>query len=609
MRMPSNDLSGAVWRSLSRYLEARPSGTDLAFEADWLPVQREVCRTLAELGVIGIDIAANLNPDRVFESFHHFAGRMLNMQHLAIYRLAAERGELHQVFARECGDTLPRIAPIPIDDPHSFCAQVARTRQAIVVDNANEQAAAAHVPGTLWMRSLLFFPLAAGDKLLGVISIQSTEPNAFGQRERFICRTLAAYGAIALENADAYRRLDEATTELDRTNRSLLAQRDELDRASRAKTALFAAASHDLRQPMQALSLLVDCLEQRNADGTRADDVTRSIRSAVQSMLELFDALMDISKFDAGVVKPQLADVNIARHLERIEADYAHQVEPDRVRFRVRPCSAIVRTDPILLHRILTNLVSNAVRYTPAGRILVGCRRCSGGIRVEVWDTGYGIPLDRLGDIFREYVRLEPAAQDVLPKSGSHVLRRQNTLGRGLGLAIVQRAAKLLDLRVNVRSVPGKGSVFSVEIPYGTMPAPAQHPAAFEGTAGQLTGRHILVIDDDQEILDAMTHLLKSWGCSVLHAKSGAHALAVLRASEPRPDAVISDFRLGNGASGLDAVAALHGEFGFLPTIFVSGDTAQQVREAVEKSGHRLLCKPVAPARLRSLLSNLLTDE
>jgi signal transduction histidine kinase/CheY-like chemotaxis protein len=604
--MTHSDEQQRIWNSLNDCLDNRDATAGVrTIQASWTGVPQELNHTLAELSVIGASIAANLSSESVFESFHQVAGRMLNMQHLAIYRLVTNRRELQQVFVREAGKPLPCVDPISMDDRHSFCAQVVRTRQEIVVDSANEASAAAHIPGTLWMASLMFFPLAAGDKLLGVISIQSTEPNAFGPREKFICRTLAAYGAIALENAEAYRRLDEATVELNRMNRSLLMQRDELDRASRAKTQLFAAASHDLRQPMQSLLLLTESLEQRINSGARADDVTRSIRSAIQAMLDMFDGLMDISKFDAGVVKPQIADVEIATYLERIRTEFSHQTDMRRVRLNVRSSSVIVRTDPILLYRILSNLVSNAVRYTTKGRILVGCRRKDKTVRVEVWDTGPGIPADKLDEIFYEFVRLtgnrhgEEAVYD--PPCRWE--------GCGLGLAIVQRAAKLMNLPISVSSRPGKGSVFAVELPYGeahrVVPAGA---AEIDAVTRQLIGRHVLIVDDEQAILDAMTHLLQSWGCAVTRACSVAEAQTAVRQSGRKLDAVISDFRLSGRETGLDAIAALHGEFGHTPAILISGDTAQQVRDAVEGAGHRLLCKPVAPARLRSLLNNLMKE-
>jgi signal transduction histidine kinase len=602
--MTHNDEQQRIWNSLNDCLDGRRVATGLQTgQTTWDSAPGEPNHTLAELSVIGASIAANLSSESVFESFHQVAGRMLNMQHLAIYRLVANRRELQQVFVREAGKPLPCMGPISMDDRHSFCAEVVRTRKEIVVDSANETSAAAHISGTLWMASLMFFPLAAGDKLLGVISIQSTEPNAFGPREKFICRTLAAYGAIALENAEAYRKLDEATVELNRMNQSLLMQRDELDRASKAKTQLFAAASHDLRQPMQSLLLLTESLEQRINSGTSADDVTRSIRSAIQAMLDMFDALMDISKFDAGVVKPQIVDVEIATYLERILTEFGHQTDSSRVRLRVRSSSAIVRTDPILLYRILSNLVSNAVRYTGRGKILVGCRRKAKAVRIEVWDTGPGIPAEKLDEIFHEFVRL-PSNRRADEAAYETPCRWE---GCGLGLAIVQRAAKLMNLPISVSSEPGRGSLFAVEIPHGeahrVVPAGS---AEIDAVSRQLIGRHVLIVDDDQDILDAMTHLLQSWGCAVTRARSVAEARAAVRKSGRKLDAVISDFRLSGRETGLDAIAALHEEFGPLPAIVISGDTAPQVRSNVERAGHRLLCKPVAPARLRSLLNNLM---
>lgn len=566
--------------------------------------QEEVIQTLAELSAIGLDIAAKLNPEKVFESFHHVASRMLDMRHLAIYRLTPETGKLHQVFGIENGIPLLPIEPISVNDPHSFCARVVRERTEIVIDDATAETMAAHIPGTHVMRSFLFIPLAAGDRLLGVISIQSTNAGAYGQRERFICRTLAAYGAIALENAEAYRRLDETTAELDRTNRSLLVQRDELDRANRAKTHFFAAASHDLRQPMQALLLLVGSLEHRTKDAVTCE-ITTSIRASVEALHELFDALMDISKFDAGAVQPQLRQFQIHALLERIKGEYVQQAGRKHIDLRIRPCTAVVLTDPILLYRIVANLTNNAVRHTSKGRVLIGCRRIKGGVRLEVRDTGPGIPEDKLAEIFREFFQLERPQHGRGEGQGQGKGQAQ---GQGLGLAIVERATKLLKHRLAVRSVLGKGSVFSIDIPYGDQSkVVAQCPGAGFAAQTQLADRCVLVIDDEEEILDAMAHLLKGWGCVVLCAKSGVEASRALRKRGTKPDAVICDYRLANDECPLDLIAALNAEFGYSPCILISGDTASSATCAAEQSGYRLLAKPIAPAKLRSLLNNLLT--
>jgi CheY-like chemotaxis protein len=262
--------------------------------------------------------------------------------------------------------------------------------------------------------------------------------------------------------------------------------------------------------------------------------------------------------------------------------------------FRVVSSNAWVRSDFILLERIMLNLVSNAVRYTSAGGVVVGCRRRGQQVRIEVWDSGPGIPEDQRRNIFGEFYRLS--------KGDSHG-------GLGLGLAIVDRLCSLLDHPIELTSSVGKGSRFSVALPSAPAQARFAEPQAPVPIAADVSkGKLIVVIDDDALVLDGIGGALRNWGCRVVTATSYTAASAGLNAHEP-PDLIISDYQLADGQSGIEAIAQLRGAFGAtIPAFLISGDTApERLREARE-SGHHLLHKPVRPMRLRAMVSQLLQN-
>jgi len=364
----------------------------------------------------------------------------------------------------------------------------------------------------------------------------------------------------------------------------------ELELANLAKSRFLAAASHDLRQPLHALGLFVAQLRShmKSAEGSRLVD---RIDDAVGAMNELFNALLDISKLDAGVLPINLIEFPIAQVLRRIESTFAEAAREKGLSFQLVLSSAWVSSDPILLERIVLNLVSNAVRYTTFGSVVVGCRRRGDTVHIEVRDSGPGIPDEQRRNIFGEFYRL---AGD-------------NTQGGlGLGLAIVDRLCKLLDHPIQLDSTVGKGSRFSVTVPMAAAQAqiaePQPAPVAIDATRGKL----VMVIDDDALVLDSMGGLLRSWGCRVVAAATPEEALADLGSGE-RPDLIICDYRLANGQSGVAAIADLRKAYGApVPAFLMSGDTApERLREARE-SGHHLLHKPLRAMALRALINRLL---
>ena len=367
----------------------------------------------------------------------------------------------------------------------------------------------------------------------------------------------------------------------------------QLEAANLAKSRFLAAASHDLRQPLHALNLFVAQLRGETDPVEKGRLVTR-IDAAVVAMNELFDALLDISKLDAGVLAPSISEFPVDHLLKRIEMTFMAAAREKGLRLRVVSNDAWISSDFILLERILLNLVSNAVHYTVKGGIVVGCRRHAGRLRIEVCDSGIGIPDDQQRNIFGEFCQL---ATTELDRRG----------GLGLGLAIVDRLCRLLDHPIEVTSRLGRGSRFAVSVPLGSSLRSAVHPP--QAAVDHATGKFVVVIDDDTLVLDGMRGVLKSWGCSVVTAGSEGEALAVLTGHERPPDLIISDYRLGDGKTGFELIERLRGTFGAsIPAFLISGDTAPERLHEASASGYYLLHKPVLPITLRAVVNQLLKE-
>ena len=368
----------------------------------------------------------------------------------------------------------------------------------------------------------------------------------------------------------------------------------QLEVANLAKSRFLAAASHDLRQPLHALGLFVAQLRGRTRADQRRQLVAR-IEAALSAMNELFNALLDVSRLDAGVLTPNLTEFPIAQLLKRIETTFAGAVREKGLSLRVVGSAAWVRSDFILLERIVFNLVSNAVRYTATGGLVVGCRRRSDQLRIEVWDTGTGIPQDQRQRIFGEFYRL-----------GKH--DRDQRGGLGLGLAIVDRLCRLLDHRVQVNSALGKGSCFSVAVPMARAPAEIARPTPSPRTRLDVSsGKLIVVIDDDPLVLEGMGGLIRSWGCSVVTGSTDSAALARLAEYDHPPDVIISDYHLCDGKTGIEAITRLRSALSApIPAFLMSGDTNPEPLREAKANGYPLLHKPVDPMALRATLTQIL---
>ncbi len=398
---------------------------------------------------------------------------------------------------------------------------------------------------------------------------------------------MAAQLASAHEHMQ--RQVAEATSEL-RT------RKEEAERANLSKSRFLAAASHDLRQPMHALGLFIAELSQQKLDSGGRRLVER-IAASAEAMEDLLDSLLDISKLDAGVLQPTVRNFALQPLIERITNERRPSATERGLELRARLTEYWIRSDPVLFQRILGNLVSNAVRYTHEGRILVACRRRGGRLRIEVRDSGVGIAPDAQEIIFQEFVQLENP-------------ERSRDKGLGLGLAIVRRLTDLLGHRLEVRSRPGCGSVFAVEVEIAQPDRTEEEEHATQREPGDLAGIRVAIIDDDSLARAGMESLLASWDCEVVAAGDAAELLETLQRQAMPPQLVISDFRLHGSTNGIEAIHSLRERYGqTLPAVLISGDTGPEMLRQAHAERLLLLHKPVRPARLRALLNRLFGAE
>ena len=361
--------------------------------------------------------------------------------------------------------------------------------------------------------------------------------------------------------------------------------RQAAERAKKANTAFLAAASHDLRQPVQALSLLNGAL-RRTVKDSRAQEMIESQDHSLTAMTNLLNSLLDISRLDAGAVTPEIEDFPMQRLIDRLSAEFGRQASHKGLQFHSEPCAVNVRSDPNLLSEIIQNLVSNAVRYTDEGAVEMLCDCRGGRCRIEVADTGIGIEADQLDAIFQEFHQARTAGA--------------SKEGFGLGLAIVQRLADLLGHRIEVESEPGKGSRFAVSVPIvnsrarGTFEEESDVPDSSVAGAGL-----VILIEDDVSVANAWGMLLEAEGYRVATAASATEANAIIQHLDTEPSLIISDFHLLDGSTGVEAVTGIREHYGqVIPAFIVSGDTSKVVKEARPVENSTIMNKPVNTARL-----------
>ncbi|WP_160287188.1 PAS domain-containing hybrid sensor histidine kinase/response regulator [Pseudomonas knackmussii] len=421
------------------------------------------------------------------------------------------------------------------------------------------------------------------------------KPDEEGLVEGFVAditERIQAQQRLQILNQELEQRVAARTLELETLNQQLREARDAAEAANLGKDKYLAAASHDLLQPLNAARLLVSTLRERALPAAERQLVERT-HQALDGAENLLSDLLEISRLDQSAIRPDLESLSLDELLGPLASEFDGVAESSGLQLRARIPDLRVRTDVRLMSRILRNFLSNACRYTQRGGVLLSARRRGDRVRLEVWDTGRGIPADQLQAIFLEFNQLD-------------VGRAAERQGVGLGLAIVDRIAGLLGCAVQVRSVLGRGSLFAVEVPL----AEAQHlPEAVSAaprpsTGDPLPGRRLLVIDNEEAILFSMAALLGQWGCEVLTASDLDSAIAVLDGQAPA--IILADYHLDQGVTGCQVIGALRSRFGMdIPAVMITADRSDECQRALRRLRLPLLNKPVKPGKLRAVLSSL----
>lgn len=417
--------------------------------------------------------------------------------------------------------------------------------------------------------------------------------------------------ALALEQAydNLERRVKERTAALTGLNNQLRQEISEraavearlrdakmdAERANLSKTKFLAAVSHDLLQPLNAARLFTSALLEHSF-GPKAEGLVRSVSTSLDDVENLLGTLVDISKLDAGVIKPDIMAFDLRDLLNNIAREFRQMALAEGLTLDFVPSSAVVESDSQLLARILRNFLTNAIRYTGNGRILLGCRRQHDHVLLQVWDTGPGIPEDKLTEIFQEFKRIRPAGS-------------QPDKGLGLGLAIVDKISRMLGHEVTVSSVEGKGSVFSVKVPVGRL-LPKRPTADDERVASNhsgLDGARIWVIDNDHAICRGMQTLLEGWDCQVVSAVSLEDLERQLDPATSPVDLILADYHLDNDDNGVDVVSEINGRRHCpVPVVMITANYTNELKQHIRELGYVLMNKPVKPLKLRSALNHLL---
>lgn len=380
-----------------------------------------------------------------------------------------------------------------------------------------------------------------------------------------------------------FRVIISDASERQRSQAELVAARRSAEKADDAKSRFLAAASHDLRQPLAAMTIYGNLLKSHVTES--GQPLLVNLTACIGTLGDLLSDLLDLSKLEAGVVTPKLADFPLAEVLASLQSVHAPECQLKGLRLRCRPTTVVARADPVLFKRLLGNLIANAVRYTERGGVLVACRRRQGKTWIEVWDSGIGIAPDKTTEIFEEFKQLADDGR---------------TRGSGLGLAIVAKTATLLGLEIRVRSWPNRGSLFAIEVPLGqpvAMPAPAPREAAERPL-------RIALVEDNTQVRQALLLALTSAGHQVIAAASGAQLQTEL--GDVAPDIVISDYRLAHGETGFDVIAGLRASMGSdMPALLITGDTDPRLIRSMATRGIVYLHKPVDLETLQAYLEDL----
>jgi len=391
-------------------------------------------------------------------------------------------------------------------------------------------------------------------------------------------------------------RVAQRTRELTRLNAELEEARLAAERANDAKTRFLATASHDLVQPLTAARLFISAIDRGHIPSPAASLVAQA-EGALIAGENLLGGLLDISRLDARAQEAHLEHFALARVVGPLAAEFTVLARKRGLGLKTANCDHVVVSDPQLLRRVLQNFLSNAIRYTRHGRVLLGCRVRGNSVSIEVWDSGCGIPEEKRREIFEEFRRLDELADD--PERGL-----------GLGLAIAERIAGMLGHSLSLRSWPGRGSVFSIAVPLGDPAAVSLAlPETQDATGDRLAGCRVLCLENEPAVLSAMQALLSTWGCRTAAVRDRASALRWVRDGNPVPDILLVDYHLDRGESGLELAQDLQNLWGSrVPGIVITADHTQEAQSAASSRGCHILRKPVKPAALRAIMNSVLTD-
>lgn len=467
----------------------------------------------------------------------------------------------------------------------SFATLVAHFRHALMFQDAASPNRLVEWVGQGENRPPLMLDLRTRDGLFLQVFGQEMPDRGFVISFSDVTTERNAAAALQAANESLEQRVAERTL-------ALADALEEAERANASKSRFVAAASHDLLQPLSAAKLFLAAAEDADDVGVQIATI-RQVRSAFESVESILGALLDISRLDSGNASVNLTTFPLERLLERLGQEFCEIARRKGLDLRMVPTTVLVRSDASYLRRIVQNLLANAVRYTRRGKVLVGARRVPGAVRIEVWDTGPGIPEDAREIIFREFQRLDATAR-------AHE-------GMGLGLTIVERACALLGHSLKLVSVPDRGTGFSVEVPrIDTMgPLPQARARNTESEPARPTGLIALVIENDEAVRLGMSTLLEAWGVGVLDVPGGDEALALLEDIGIAPDVILADLHLQGRTNGIHAVTAIRRLHGPIPAFLITADHSAALAAYCEVSGIPILRKPVEPARLRALLAGI----
>jgi len=410
--------------------------------------------------------------------------------------------------------------------------------------------------------------------------------------------------ALALEKAHGQLelRVEERTSQLkteieghQQAQNNLVAAINEADLANNSKTKFLAAVSHDLLQPLNAAQLFNSALAEQVKD-PQLKSLVNSVDASLNDLDNLIGTLVDISKLDAGIVKADKFSFNLADLLDNLANEYQQQTKNYHVTFSYVPTNLIVNSDNVLLARVLRNFLSNAFRYTNNGKILLGCRRQGDFVSIEVWDNGVGIAKDKINEIFQEFKRLKT----------SEIAFRN---GLGLGLAIVDKIAKVLEHPIKVKSIQGKGSMFSIQVPLGKAGKIVTKNEKYSEALQNITliHRKIWLIDNDANICDGMAHLLSGWGCHVVTAISIDDLKQQVDIYNDNADILIIDYHLDDGRTGIEGAKSINeGRHSPLPTLMITANYSKSLKNEIKNTNILLLNKPVKPMKLKTSILHLL---